>query len=285
MLGLLVAGLVVLIVGLLAIGFGIPVKEFSFGNTLILSGVLGACTGAVLVAFWLILRELRGISLALNPARQASAGRQRGESDPFAAQSAGVAVSGDAGSPREGSAAAPETPAPWQDEFAARDRSRPPGPPIQDAAAAPAPLPEPPVKKRRNLLFMSSKRDREQTAGDPSHAEIETPEIELQTPASAPQVSFEDAWPAADRQRPDPLRRMPRSAGAAESDDARTAAAPPPPIRRPAESPPVTILKSGVVDGMAYSLYSDGSIEAQMPEGMIRFASIDELRTHLDQRS
>jgi hypothetical protein len=54
----------------------------------------------------------------------------------------------------------------------------------------------------------------------------------------------------------------------------------------PAEAAPaVTVLKSGVVDGMAYSLYSDGSIEAQMPEGMMRFASIDELRAHLDQRS
>ncbi len=50
------------------------------------------------------------------------------------------------------------------------------------------------------------------------------------------------------------------------------------------EQPPVTVLKSGVVDGMAYSLYSDGSIEAQMPEGMMRFASIDELRSHLDHR-
>ena len=50
------------------------------------------------------------------------------------------------------------------------------------------------------------------------------------------------------------------------------------------DQPPVTVLKSGVVDGMAYSLYSDGSIEAQMPEGMMRFASIDELRAHLDQR-
>ena len=51
------------------------------------------------------------------------------------------------------------------------------------------------------------------------------------------------------------------------------------------EQAPVTVLKSGIVDGMAYSLYSDGSIEAQMPEGMMRFASIDELRSHLDQRS
>ena len=68
---------------------------------------------------------------------------------------------------------------------------------------------------------------------------------------------------------------------------------PPPPRRRRsrsvlrqpcAEPAPVTVLKSGVVDGMAYSLYSDGSIEAQMPEGMMRFASIDELRSHLDLR-
>ena len=54
--------------------------------------------------------------------------------------------------------------------------------------------------------------------------------------------------------------------------------------RTPEDQPEVTVLKSGVVDGMAYSLYSDGSIEAQMPEGMMRFASIDELRAHLDQR-
>jgi hypothetical protein len=56
------------------------------------------------------------------------------------------------------------------------------------------------------------------------------------------------------------------------------------PAARSEDQPQVTVLKSGVVDGMAYSLYSDGSIEAQMPEGMMRFASIDELRAHLDQR-
>jgi hypothetical protein len=66
---------------------------------------------------------------------------------------------------------------------------------------------------------------------------------------------------------------------------------PPPPAETnaglglPDDHPEVTVLKSGVVDGMAYSLYSDGSIEAQMPEGMMRFASIDELRVHLDQRT
>jgi hypothetical protein len=47
----------------------------------------------------------------------------------------------------------------------------------------------------------------------------------------------------------------------------------------------VSILKSGVVDGMAYTLYSDGSIEAEMPQGTMRFASIMELRAHLEKSS
>jgi len=46
---------------------------------------------------------------------------------------------------------------------------------------------------------------------------------------------------------------------------------------------PASVLKSGVVDGMAYTLYSDGSIEAQLPQGTLRFGSITELRHHLEQ--
>src|SRR5262249_17478500 len=46
---------------------------------------------------------------------------------------------------------------------------------------------------------------------------------------------------------------------------------------------PVSVLKSGVVDGMAYTLYSDGSIEAQLPQGTLRLGSIAELRTHIEQ--
>lgn len=45
---------------------------------------------------------------------------------------------------------------------------------------------------------------------------------------------------------------------------------------------PIAILKSGVIDGMAYTLYTDGSIEAELPQGSMRFGSIDELRTHLE---
>ena len=51
-----------------------------------------------------------------------------------------------------------------------------------------------------------------------------------------------------------------------------------------ADQPPVAVLKSGVVDGMAYTLYVDGSIEAELPQGTLRFASINELRDHLEKQ-
>jgi hypothetical protein len=48
------------------------------------------------------------------------------------------------------------------------------------------------------------------------------------------------------------------------------------------EPVPISVLRSGIVDGMADTLYSDGSIEAQLP-GILRFGSIIELRHHLEQ--
>ena len=61
-----------------------------------------------------------------------------------------------------------------------------------------------------------------------------------------------------------------------DSKAERSAETPPP------EPKPPEILKSGVIDGMAYTLYTDGSIEAQLPQGTLRFTSIDDLRAHLE---
>ncbi len=64
-----------------------------------------------------------------------------------------------------------------------------------------------------------------------------------------------------------------------------------PPVPRRAEPAPApeprtaAILKSGVVDGMAYTLYADGSIEAKLPHGTVRFGSIAELRAHIESNS
>ncbi len=68
---------------------------------------------------------------------------------------------------------------------------------------------------------------------------------------------------------------------------------PAPPLRLPpkpaapataATTPDATVYKSGVIDGMAYTLFMDGSIEAELPQGKVRFASVDELQKYLTMR-
>jgi hypothetical protein len=155
--------------------------------------------------------------------------------------------------------------------------------------AAPAPKP------RRNLMFSSvSRRERERAqvrAADKSAPDVHSasiPTSQLSQTTETPPAAFEDTLPKLERSKSAdaPLQRR---AGRAPSTFSEATAGLPDADGNQQGSgsdaqPPVTVLKSGVVDGMAYSLYSDGSIEAQMPEGMMRFASIDELRAHLDQR-
>jgi hypothetical protein len=62
---------------------------------------------------------------------------------------------------------------------------------------------------------------------------------------------------------------------------------PPPPARAPPKPAPTTntaattVYRSGVIEGMAYSLFMDGSIEAELPTGRVKFATIDELQQYL----
>ncbi|HLX17431.1 MAG TPA: DUF308 domain-containing protein [Bradyrhizobium sp.] len=280
---MLVAGIGCLLVGLLAITFGIPVKEFSFGNTLILTGAVTACTGLIVLGLWVVVRELKGIAHRLGPgvpmdwtgaARQLAAAQPRhhpaedaehvehAEPDLYPA-------------------------APWLGDAAARERPRNEAPSAPDEAT-------PAAKPRRNLMFSSSsRRERERaqarSAADQSRIDNHaTPPLPppVQETSEPPPATFEDAWPKSERARSaDASLRRGRAPSTFNETSAGAAGA----ERRPAaggneNQQPVTVLKSGVVDGMAYSLYSDGSIEAQMPEGMMRFASIDELRAHLDQR-
>ncbi len=103
--------------------------------------------------------------------------------------------------------------------------------------------------------------------------------------------AFDALWPRAPR---------PGRPAAQAAEPPRPEPAAPQPQRTPIEDPaseaasvmapeevatPLSILKSGVVDGMAYTLYSDGSIEAQLPQGTLRFGSIAELRVHIEQDS
>jgi hypothetical protein len=283
---LLIAGIAVLAAGLLAVGFGIPVKEFSFGNTLIVAGAVAACTGIILLGLAVVVRELQNIARRLGPANLLASRANAAPELPVA--SAGeqpTSVTVGRAEPAAQPSPSASSPAPWQEEVGARDRARLRGEGAPDAAA---PEPAAAAKPRRNLLFSSSSRRERERAARPPDAPAADPGLAPPVAPPAPKetapASFEDAWPQSDRARSDALRRTHTPSTFTEPNAAAPAPESPSPSVRSEEPAPVTVLKSGVVDGMAYSLYSDGSIEAQMPEGMMRFASIDELRSHLDQR-
>ncbi|NVN87059.1 MAG: hypothetical protein HXX15_13340 [Rhodopseudomonas sp.] len=291
MIVLLLAGIALLLAGFVAIAFGVPVKEFSFGNTLIMSGVIAAGTGAILLGLSAVLRELKSITDVLAAGVPIPAARMPTQPR-LAALEADDKVEPAAGNdgfpfPRDHSAAEPSidvqpslptspgaesTLAPWQEEARDRARQRGVAPPADQA-------PEPVAKPRRNLLFSSSSR-KERERADKAQAAIDGAPATAAA-AEPPPRTFEEAWPETERGRSDLATRRSRPAPAAAVATDAVAVPEPAPAENAAQ---VTVLKSGVVDGMAYSLYSDGSIEAQMPEGMMRFASIDELRSHLDQR-
>jgi hypothetical protein len=90
---------------------------------------------------------------------------------------------------------------------------------------------------------------------------------------------FNSFWPAAPRSD---SKEAPQGAVPARPpQDPRVVAQPTPAATGPG-SAAVSVLKSGVVEGMAYTLYSDGSIEAQLPQGTLRFGSITALRNHIE---
>jgi hypothetical protein len=49
----------------------------------------------------------------------------------------------------------------------------------------------------------------------------------------------------------------------------------------PQNSGSETVVRSGVIGGMAYTLYTDGSIEAELGIGTVRFNSIADLQDHV----
>jgi hypothetical protein len=112
------------------------------------------------------------------------------------------------------------------------------------------------------------------------------------TPQPEPPKEKEDfnlVWPdrmpsapageSAKREAPFEMPPLPSRLHEGRSAEKRLEPAPKPtPERGPA------ILKSGVIDGMPYTLYADGSIEAELPQGTVKFASVDALRAHLEKQ-
>jgi hypothetical protein len=208
---MLVAGIGLVLAGLLAIAYGIGV-QLSTGNTMIIAGVIGVCTGMIMLGFWTTVRELKNIARQLgNGAPDARGDEMGGPAVPVAAtRDTAPAHDGFPAEPSGGPAPfpsaappafVPAAPPPWQNEAVLRDH------PI------PEPMhPEPPSapKPKRNLLFSStSRKERERAqsrAGEPLPPDLLSSDLRPRPPivppvetAEPPTPSFEDTWPRAER--------------------------------------------------------------------------------------
>jgi hypothetical protein len=267
LIGLLATGL-----GAILIGFGIPINEFSLGNTLILAGTVVAAGGLVIFAISRAVAQLSRIAEILNSRPLAStmvaAPEPHDPSHPDLARAAPRAPA-----PARGRA---EPPAPraaeprmQADPFEIPPEVEParPSPAAGPRAAAPAveipdepPAPRAPARPAAETPPRTGWRPpRPGAAAKPS-----APEPRRPAPADNP---FEGAFDERPETPAAPLRREPSLSHTPE----------------PARAEPVSVLKSGVVDGMAYTLYTDGSIEAELAQGVVRFGSIEELRNHLEK--
>lgn len=290
---LFVVGAIAAVAGLGMVGYGIPINEFSFGNTLIVAGTTATVGGLIVIAIGAAVAQLHRITetLAIRPgqpldmaAQPQPAARTTSSRIPFPPRprsqtsvsepSPPVVAPAPAEMPTEERAGAHVAPMLQNPDAAAtaaehydikeyEEVSLSPQQPMP--APAPAefdePAPPPPVSATMS-----------QTAGRPDYPALDAPWRSAPPPSRPPQTSYFDTmWPAETR----PARRP-------VTEETKPEPKPdfsPPEMEKP--EPRVAILKSGVVDGMSYTLYVDGSIEAELPTGTLRFASINDLRSHL----
>jgi hypothetical protein len=319
---LMAFGLLIAAAGSVAIGFGIPINAFSLGNTLILAGTIAVTSGLILIALAVVIAQLRRVSEALKgrPAglvskAEALPGPVVGSAaEPVAAKPPVAAAPEPAPAPPEVAAAEPRFPATASEAAAGpldwlRAKSK-------TAGGAPASPAEPPVVEIPDEAPLSPKPPQRPAMppaiepalepklwsptrpGGPLEPRVATP-AQRATPQPEQQKErerFDLVWP--DRGAPpssappggEPAKRepaldMPLPPVPARPRDMRTSGRRAEPfVPKPSAERGPAILKSGVIDGMPYTLYADGSIEADLPTGTVKFASVDALRAHLEKQ-
>jgi len=308
---LLILGVVIAAAGVVLIGPGLPFGGRDYDASIVTPGAVAIVGGLILIGLALAVRVLGRIEKALaarplpHPVLQEEAAAPAIE-EPAAAAPARIPfppkpVAEPAPPPAPAVATARVLP---EDAALERLRGKFPtlvrlenAPVVEDADVSLSPTPS----VRADEVVAEANYAAAQQTNGAAPARIE-PRLEVQArPASRPEraKNFEAFWPKKQRpgrEAPAPAVQQP----AAQQPPTLPVEpvltpepvqfqfrepAPEPRPAAPAPEPPATIsiLKSGVVDGMAYTLYSDGSIEAQLPQGMLRFGSIAELRNHIEQ--
>jgi hypothetical protein len=291
----LVLGILLTVAGGALVGFGILFNELATGMPLLLAGVLAVVGGFVLIGLSAVVLQLARIGAALKPVQPVARPERTPE---IPAPQADVAVTRE---PANETVAVIEVPAVVTPP---RPDAAPPRTVVSPAADVSAsaierlrsiiPRPEKLGSDPREVVPLSPNGQHASNHVEPAPPSVGEAVIETQEPrldflfrprpgraVSQQREAFESLWPPHMEQdgQPDPQLDVPRAPDGAPGRRAVPVADAAPAVA-PARA--VTILKSGVVDGMAYTLYADGSIEAQLPQGTVRFGSIAELRAHIE---
>jgi hypothetical protein len=309
---LFLVGAVAFVAGAVMIGFGIPVNEFSFGNTLILAGTTAAVGGLVVAGLGAVVAQLQSLTAALanrapnrssrpvdmfDPAAGSRAAPPQGRipfparpqpdtgiREPYPSTPADTA-SGEAANSFTPTLRNPDEPSVTVDD----EVSLSPHQPMAASAPAEADAGDraPPhgtngfgMPERRHEMFDTDWRPSPPPAAPSQIRQPQTAYFDAMWPAEAKPAKSPAGIEAKSQLKPEQAARetVVPQVNRAEDPEATN------PFHGN-ESRAVAILKSGVVDGMGYTLYVDGSIEAELPQGTLRFASINELRSHLEKNA
>lgn len=296
-------GIAVTAAGVAAIGFGIPINEFTLGTTLIVAGVSAFTGGLVLIGLATVVAELgrlreaiRARPIARSAARSADA-QELAQTAPVTLATSGLMAGA---RPAQAASLRATSEAPQVrsvESHAAVDASRAESaePSIvadeEEVTLSPSGASLPQTHRPRALEPAPSepKVSPEDRAGGAAVEALKASRLDFlfrskPTRPASQRENFDAAWPVAGK-RPETESSPALKGDQDQSDHTATAE-----DRRPQEESreqthAAAILKSGVVDGMAYTLYADGSIEAKLPHGTVKFGSIAELRAHIETNS
>lgn len=257
----LALGVLAISIGIAMVAFGIPINEFGTGNTLIAAGTTAIVGGFILLGLWAAVLQLQRLLGVLEP-HSTRTGRGAAAAADSQRTRRQVQAEGAGFAPFREPLLAPEQPL---------DREPASAPELEQPAERTSWLP-PQTEPEPTVRARASSDERLATREEESSWELFAPS----RPSSPPRErSFDAIWPSERPAREGREATQPGDRGRAEERGPAQAPA------SAAGSQPATILKSGVINGMAYTLYTDGSIEAELPQGTLRFGSLDELRDYL----
>jgi hypothetical protein len=258
----LAMGLGTAMAGAVMIGFGIPINEFGIGNTLISAGTTALVGGLVLIALAATLRQLRAVAEAAQSREWSIPAADDRPPSPY--PSARLGGSGPIAAPPTSPGFPAEREAePARAEYALRPRFAARPPPNERGDREPL--------RREEEPYSSPPHDREAEEEEEEEESPFAPVRGASVRGERPR-GFDAIWPAAASEAKPLPSASHDETEAPDSDHHEDNAL---------ETSSSSILKSGVIDGMVYTLYTDGSIEAELPQGTLKFGSIDELRDYL----